>query len=121
MSKPEAECNNEAYMNLGFQNTLRACAAICDMKRGIAFSYGVQGTNMCKGPANCSCKCWYSCSSTKPSGLFHLYRFKENIIGMFHAVLNCNFNSKIDFILDHVLSFFIVGKVIIHTYISLKR
>ena len=114
MSISEAECDNEAYMNLGYQLTLKACAAICDLKRGIAFSYGIQGKTMCTGA--CSCRCWYSCSLTKSSPPFHLYRFKGRNIGMFHHhqrvyfnfnYFNSNFNRGIYCILKSGVDFII--------------
>ena len=91
MAASEAECNNEAYMNLGFQISLTACAAICALKHGNAFSYGVQGKSMCKGP--CSCRCWYSCSSTKPSAVFHVYKFEGNTLA--HNCMCCIINYNI--------------------------
>ena len=74
LALPAAECKNKDYMNLGYQLTVRHCAAICDMKRGIAFTYGVQGKGNCKG--SCSCRCWYLCISTSENRNYHLYKFK---------------------------------------------
>ena len=94
IAAPEAECNNEAYMNLGYQSTLRVCAAICDLKRGVAFSYGIRGKAICKaGP--CSCKCWYLCSGTKQTDLFHLYKFKNPQIGMYYCGFISNWITNI--------------------------
>ena len=111
MEASEAQCDNEDYMNLGFQLTLRTCAAICDLKQGNAFAYGVQGKKMCQGP--CSCKCWYSCAgfhTDRPAdGMYHLYKFIENTpaqTGMHYRKIVSNFVSIYDVLaLEQIKSF----------------
>ena len=75
MLAPAAECVNDAYMNLGFQSTLRICAAMCSLKRGTVFSYGAKQKNMC-GKGSCACKCWHICTATKKSAVFNLYKIE---------------------------------------------
>ena len=74
MKAQQTECDGDA-MNFAFQYTLQTCAAICHLKNGNAFSYGVQGGETCKGA--CVCKCWTRCSLTKTSTKFHLYQFLQ--------------------------------------------
>ena len=60
-------------MNFGFQFSLKTCAAICHLKNGNMFSFGVQGEETCDGA--CICKCWKECTSTRKTTEFHLYKF----------------------------------------------
>ena len=67
-----AECSGDD-MNFGFQFSLKTCAAICHLKSGNMFSYGVEGGETCTGA--CVCKCWTKCTSTRPTTEFNLFKF----------------------------------------------
>ena len=72
MESALAECSGDD-MNFGFQFSLKTCAAICHLKSGNMFSYGVQGRGACIGA--CVCKCWTQCISTRPTTESNLFKF----------------------------------------------